>query len=97
MLASQILVHFFRKNVLKVHVFYEELNVELITEERSYEVSITLTFLKHVAIFSHTETVERLTSLLQTRESQTRQHDGKANKLPQSVQVLSFAAGVINT
>ena len=27
-----------RKNVLKVHVFYEELNVEVVTEERSYEV-----------------------------------------------------------
>ena len=91
------MVHFFRKNVLKVQVSYEELNVKLITEERSYEVSISLTFLKHVAIFSHTETVKRLTSLSQTRESQTRQHDGKASKLPQSVQVLSFAAGVINT
>jgi len=29
----------YRKNVLKVQVFYEELNVELITEERSYELA----------------------------------------------------------
>lgn len=29
----------YRKNVLKVQVFYEELNVETITEERSYELA----------------------------------------------------------
>lgn len=27
-----------RTNVLKVQVFYEELNVEVVTEKRSYEV-----------------------------------------------------------
>ncbi|XP_078372158.1 epithelial sodium channel subunit alpha-like isoform X1 [Oculina patagonica] len=29
----------YRKNVLKIQVFFEELNVELITEERSYELA----------------------------------------------------------
>ena len=57
---------FFRKNVLKVQVFYEELNVELITEERSYEVSIAVTFLDGC----QTDRVTHLISLLQTRESQ---------------------------
>ena len=30
-----------RKNVCKVQVFYEELNLEKITEQRSYEVRLT--------------------------------------------------------
>ena len=53
---------FCRKNVLKVQVFYEELNVELITEERSYEVSIALTFFA-------VDRVTHLTSLTNARIS----------------------------
>ena len=31
---------FSRSNVLKLNIFYEELNYELIREERSYEVGV---------------------------------------------------------
>ena len=33
-------VFVFRKNLLKLHVFYEELDVEVISEHRSYEVGV---------------------------------------------------------
>ena len=39
MYGYTLVVLFYRKNVLKVKVFFEELNVEVITEKRSYEVS----------------------------------------------------------
>ena len=32
----------YRKNVLKLQVFYEDLDVEVISEQRSYEVSSVL-------------------------------------------------------
>lgn len=49
-MSSKIVVVFFnfnltnsnRKNVCKLQVFYEELNLEVITERRSYEVCMLM-------------------------------------------------------